>query len=132
MMDEPDEGRRRRRRAGAPALATGVALVLLGVLFLLQNEGMLRPSGNWWAFFLLVPAVALAGTALSRYQAADGRLTADARGALTAAVFLGALALSFLLDVDWGMWWPAFIVLAGVAVLLNWGSVARGAGHREP
>ncbi len=84
MVDGHDRGR--RRGVGAPTWVGGAALVLLGVLFLLQNLGLVRLTGNWWALFILVPALVLAGTAVTRYRAAGGRLTAEVRGALTGAV----------------------------------------------
>jgi hypothetical protein len=119
----------RLRRAGAPALVSAAALVLLAALFLLQNLGLFQLTGNWWALFLLVPALFLAGTALTRYRAAGGRFTA-AGGALSGALFLGAVALMFLLDLDLGVWWPVFVILAAVAALLNWTRIAGGAGRR--
>ena len=94
--------------------------MLLGGLFLLETLGLLRLPGTWGSLVLLVPALVLVRTAVTRSRAAGGRLTAEARGALTGAVCLGVVVLLVLLDLDWGRWWPILVVLAGSAALLNW------------
>jgi hypothetical protein len=43
------------------SLAGGTILVVLGVLFLLSNQGILPPFGRllstWWPLFLIVPGI---------------------------------------------------------------------------
>jgi hypothetical protein len=98
----------------------GVVLILVGVVFLLQNFGMFQPTGNWWAVFMLIPVVILAGNAMREYRSAGDRLTPAARGSAAGALVLIVIALMFLFNLDWGRYWPLILIAAGIAALLGW------------
>lgn len=99
--------------------AGGAILILLGFLFLAWNLGLIPLSGNWWAAFLLIPTVVLFGSALQTYSRNGGRLTRPVAGQITGGIFPLAVALIFLLHLNWGQVWPIFIVLAGLSALLQ-------------
>ena len=94
----------------------GLGLVLLGLVFLLNNLGYLA-VGNWWALFILLPAAGGYINAYLQYRDA-GRLTAAARGSLIGGVIFTLIATLLLFELDWGKLWPLFIIVAGISALL--------------
>ncbi len=105
-------------RGSRGAWIGGAILVILGLVFLLQNMGLFVLV-NWWALFILIPAVAAFGSAWRSYQAAGGRLTGGARGSLIGGLVLVLVAAVFLFGLNWGVVGPLLIVLAGIGLLLN-------------
>lgn len=93
----------------------GAFLILLGVTFLLQNMGIpFLP--NWWALFILIPALGAYVSAWDNYQ--DNRqLTRGGAGSLTAGILLTILALAFLLNLDVGLFWPLLLIVGGLVLL---------------
>lgn len=97
----------------------GVVLILLGGIFLLQNTGIIEGFDNWWALFILIPAVGSFTTAWRTYQQAGNQWTAAATGALLGGLVLTSLSAMFLFGLDIGMWWPIFLIAGGIATLLG-------------
>lgn len=113
--------RREERRAGrgsSGAWFGGAILIILGIIFLLQNMGALALE-NWWALFILLPAVGAFGNAWRAYQNSGGRLTAPARGSLIGGLVLTMIAAVFLFNLQWGILGPVILILAGIGILLN-------------
>jgi len=104
------EARERHKRATAAVF--GVILIGLGVIFLLQNFGIVdagRP-GDWWPLILI-------GFGVSSLVAPKDAGDASA-GVVATAV--GAFFLLRNFDViDWRLRdiWPAFLVLGGVSLI---------------
>jgi hypothetical protein len=107
--------RRAARYAGGGTWVVGVALIILGGVFMFQNMGALLIH-NWWALFILLPALGSFATAYGAYRS-SGRLTPLARNSLVGGLILTAIAGFFLLDLDWARWWPTLLILAGVGAL---------------
>lgn len=96
----------------------GLIIIAIGVILLAQN---LIPGfylHNWWALFILIPAIGSLAGAFSQYRAA-GRVTPAVRGSLTGGLLLSFVAAIFLFDWSWGKLWPVFIIFAGLAILFN-------------
>ena len=113
--DQPGGGR--RRRPSSNAWMGGVILIVIGVVFLLGNVSGFRLD-NWWALFILIPAVASLGNAWRAYRGSDKQFTGSVRSSLIGGLVLLAVAGIFLFNLDWGRVWPIFLVLAGVGALL--------------
>lgn len=111
--------RRAERHAGGYSWVGGVVLILLGAIFLLQNTGLMRGFDNWWALFILIPAVGSFATAWRMYQQAGKAWTTAAAGPLLGGLVLSSLAAMFLFGLDIGMWWPLFLIIGGIAILLG-------------
>ncbi len=109
--------RRAARYAGGGTWIVGVALIILGGIFMLQNMGTVLIH-NWWALFILLPALGSFATAYGAYRN-SGRLTVVARSSLIGGLILTAIAAFFLLDLDWARWWPTLLILVGVGALTN-------------
>jgi len=115
--------RREERRAArggrnGGAWVGGAVLIILGIVFLLQNTGAFSLE-NWWALFILIPARGAFGRAWRTYQDAGGRITAAVRSALIGGVVLTMVSAAFLFNLNWGLLAPVLILLAGIGLLIN-------------
>jgi hypothetical protein len=125
MLSRHEERQRRREerwaarggRHGGTWVLGGI-LILLGIIFLLQNMGLAFLS-NWWALFILLPAFGAFTAAWRTYQGAGGHLTAASRGSLIGGLVLTMIAAIFLFNLNWTILGPALLILAGIGILLN-------------
>ncbi|HKW78147.1 MAG TPA: hypothetical protein VJQ09_03545 [Candidatus Limnocylindria bacterium] len=99
---------------------TGVALIVLGLVFLAQNWFGYELR-NWWALFILIPAAGSFSAALAAWRSGAAR---EVAGSFTTGLVLTATAAIFLLDLPWDRVWPLLVIIAGVGLLLP--SLARG------
>ena len=118
LEGKDDPGRMRRRR---PAWIAGAVLILVGVVFIVQNVTGLSLD-NWWALFFLIPA---GGSLWSAYSLSrrKGRFMPASTGPLVGGLILLTLTVVFLFKLDWGAVWPVFLIVAGGGIL--WGAFAR-------
>ena len=98
-------------------LGYGLLLILAGTAFLGAAQFFNRE--NWWAVFILLPALGLLGAAALAASLARGAFTSWARLALGAGLVVLAVALMFTLDLDWGVAWPVMVIVPGLALMLN-------------
>ncbi len=119
MSSDPQAPETRRgRRTGAPSWAIGGVLVLVGIIYLVRNvTGVM--FGNWWALFILIPAIGSFVTSYEMWVRNDRRFTAASRGPLIGGIVLLGVTAMFLFSLDWGKVWPLFIILVGVGALLS-------------
>ncbi len=97
----------------------GIVLILLGGIFLLRNTGLIESFDNWWALFMLIPAVGSFAAAWRIYQQSGNQWTSAATGSLIGGLVLCSISAMFLFGLDIGMWWPLFLIIGGVATLLG-------------
>ena len=97
----------------------GLALIAVGLVFLVQNFTGIG-LGNWWALFILIPALWAFWRAWSLYQE-DRHITRRVANTIYGGVFPFIVAMIFLLNLDWGRIWPVFLVAAGVGVVFGLG-----------
>lgn len=103
--------------------ATGLVVIVVGVLFLLRNLGISLPFmqlHNWWALFILLGAIPSLAYAVQRYRSvgqADYRVL---HSLLTAAAVV-MVAVLFLLDLSWERWWPLFVIYGGLWMFVRGG-----------
>jgi len=107
-----------RRRSHSSAWIGGLVLIAIGVILLLQNLNLFVEPFNWWALFILIPAVAAFAEAWRHYQEA-GRLTRKATGSLIGGLLLLSIAVVFLFNLDWGLFWPLILIVIGIGALLD-------------
>jgi cation transport ATPase len=93
----------------------GALLILLGVALLMQNLG-LPFFTNWWALFILIPAFWAYVAAWDIYQE-NHRLTRRVASSLTVGILFTILTLIFLFNLTVGFFWPALLILGGLALL---------------
>ena len=114
MNEMPSSESSAKNRSGS--VIGGIFLIGLGVIFFLQNLGWFY-VGNWWAFFILLGTAGAWGSALHIYQRNGQRITHGVIGNFIGGLFPLAVALIFLLNLDWGTMWPVFLVIAGIAIM---------------
>lgn len=106
--------------SGSLAWVAGVILILLGVAFLMQNMGRFSiPLHNWWALFIMLPALGAFEAALRTYKNNDNRLVASARGSLFTGVILTLVTAILLFELSWVYFGPVLLILAGIGVFAN-------------
>lgn len=97
-----------------------VAIIAIGALFLAGNLGVdlaFFRHGNWWAWFILIGALAPLTGAWEAWRR-SGRFDGEVGYCLLAASAVVLVAAMFLLGLDWGQWWPLFVILGGLFTLL--------------
>lgn len=109
--------RRAVRHENAPWLG-GLILIALGIIFLLQNTGLFYLQ-NWWALFILIPAIGSFGAAYAVYRNNGNRLNAAVRGSVLGGIVFTLISGAFLFGVNFSIFWPVLLILAGVGLLLN-------------
>lgn len=128
MAEDINGQERRRVRRGDSSLWGAVILILVGGYFLLQQTGLIRGVFNWWALFILIPAVSSLAAAWAIFRANDYRLNAAVVSPAGGGAVILTVALMFLLNLDWGIYWPLMIVVPGLTMLLS-GLVSLGSGE---
>lgn len=106
-----------RRAGGSGSWVVGAVLILVGIFIILQNLTWFELE-NWWALFILIPALGAFGNAWRAYKR-DERLSAPARASLISGVILMMVTAIFLLGLNWTILGPVLLILAGVGLLLN-------------
>jgi hypothetical protein len=117
------EIRREERRAGrgersGSAWLIGVILIAIGLIWMFPRLQIFSFT-NWWALFILIPAVAAFGNAWRAYKNAGNHMDAQARGSLFGGLLLTCVAAAFLLNLNWAIVGPVLIILLGVGLLIN-------------
>lgn len=97
----------------------GAVLVLLGLLFLLQNTGILPTRNwNWLALLLFIPALAALGGAWFSYNV-TGSLDRRARSGILWGLALAALATALFFNLGLGLFLPLLLIVGGAALFIN-------------
>lgn len=113
---EEDEQPVLEKKDGPPWIAGGV-LLLMGLLLLVSRITG-APFNNWWALFILIPALGSLYVALTNYSRV-GAMTEAVRKPLTGGLILLLVSVIFLFDLDWGAFWPFLLIIAGGLMLLT-------------
>ncbi len=108
----------RRRGRGREPWLMGVILILVGAVFLLQNFTGIYFE-NWWALFILIPAFGSFSRGWQAMQNANGQVSAHARSGFIGGLVLTAVAAILFFSLDWVIFGPILLILAGLAMLLN-------------
>jgi hypothetical protein len=119
--------RRERREEGLAdpsrggAWVAGFILIILGAVFLMRNTGIFNfPLRNWWALFILIPAVGALDTALRVYRRAGNQLNRVARSSLLVGLVLVFVTVMFLFEISWAFFGPLLLILVGIALIVNY------------
>ncbi len=98
----------------------GIILIVLGGLFLMRTMGTDVPLTNWWALFILIPAVGALSAAWRMYLDAGYQLNAQARGSLLVGLVLTFITFMFLFGISWTYAGPILIIVVGILILINY------------
>ncbi len=116
MRETPEKANKKPEKSGGSGWV-GFMLIVLGIIFLAQQFGSFT-FRNWWAIFILIPAFSAFGGAFNMWRR-DGMLHFGVWSAFYGGLFPLAVALMFLFDLDWGLYWPIFIILPGFGTLIS-------------
>jgi hypothetical protein len=99
-------------------LIFGGVLILIGLIFLVQNLTDFRLGNwNWWALFILIPAIGSLSNVWRIYQT-NGRVTAAARGSLVFGLAMLLVATILMFNLSWSVMWPFFLIVFGIGALI--------------
>lgn len=118
-MRNPDTGSRSR----TGEVVAGLIVILVGLVFLADNFDIDLPLfgwHNWWALFILIGAAAPASRAIDRYRQV-GAIDAQVAHVMVSALAVIAVALMFMLNASFSLWWPIFLVIGGLSMLVPGG-----------
>jgi hypothetical protein len=106
----------RKSRYGSRAgeIVAGAVAILIGLVFLANNFGIGFPIfgwHNWWALFILIGAAVPAIRAM-------GVIDAQVVHWMVSALMVATVAQMFLLEVSFSVWWPIFLVIGGLSMLI--------------
>ena len=101
-----------------PAWIAGGVLILIGIVFIVRNVTGLELH-NWWALFILIPALGSLATAWQMFEKNGRRFTAASRGPFIGGIVLLAIAAIFLFSLDWAIAWPFLLILGGGALVIT-------------
>ena len=99
----------------------GIVVIVAGALFLLRNFGIPLPFEslhNWWALFILLGAAPSLSFAFYRLRT-TGRVDAAVLHSLMSAAAVITVALFFLLELSWRLWWPLFVIYGGLWMIVK-------------
>lgn len=118
LREEQREERREGKSGGA--WIWGVVLILMGALFLFQNIGKFNfPFYNWWALFILIPALGALSDAYRKYRESGNQVTRSVRNSLFGGIILLIVTVTLLFNLSWTYLGPALIILVGLGLLLG-------------
>lgn len=101
----------------------GLVLIALGGIFMLQRVGIVSLR-NWWALFILIPVFSAFASAVRMWQR-DGMFHFGVWSTFYGGIFPLAVAMMFLLELDWGVYWPIFVIIGGFGSIINGFPFAR-------
>ena len=119
-MEEPNKINRGNRNRSS-SLWIGLIFVFGGIAVLLNQFELLPFELNWWALFIMLPAVGFLSGAYNRFRSHGDAFSMDV--AFTALIGLFLIALSFSLlvgaawNINWSLFWPVILILAGLGMI---------------
>jgi hypothetical protein len=110
------------RHHGRGGWVLAVVLIIIGIVFLIKNMGWVGDwsFNNWWALFILIPAVGSFGNAWSSYVSAGRRFDAAVGRSVMFGVLFVAITIIFLLQLNWDKFWPVILIIIGLGLVLGW------------
>jgi hypothetical protein len=97
--------------------ATGLALILVGGLFLLHTLNLITIAiYNWWAVFILIPGLNMAIKGWQGYGRTGAK---SARRTGFWGLVLILVAFGFFLNISWSYIFPAILIGVGLYILLT-------------
>ena len=98
-------------------LSGAATLIILGVIFLLWQNGVLNLADNWWAIFIALPAAVMLYSAYLAFNRA-GRVTSDVRKYVTGGTIVAVVAFIAATN-QWAALWPLFLIVPGILMLFG-------------
>ncbi|MBC7185506.1 MAG: hypothetical protein H5U38_00575 [Calditrichaeota bacterium] len=114
-MAEQEAHRGGQQHAALSGVVSGLAIVWLGIVFLLDRRGVLAPGVGWVWYFLFGLGVILLLEVIARHVLPQYRQRSAGR--LVAAVALMAIGAWQITGL--GEWWPLLLIAAGLVLIVG-------------
>ncbi len=101
----------------------GLAFIGGGALVLLNQTGLLSIQFNWWALFILLPAIGSLNGAYNRYRATNNLFDMGVMMPALIGLFMLGLMVNLLSgngwDFNWNLFWPAIMIIIGLGMIFG-------------
>jgi hypothetical protein len=95
----------------------GLIILIIGVFFLLQRLNIVTFK-NWWAVFILIPAISSLGNFFQDHNRERAFRFSQVSNIL-GILFPVSVACIFLFELSWQIYWPVLVILAGFSMFLS-------------
>ena len=101
----------------------GLIFIGGGAIALLNQMDILSLKLNWWALFILIPAIGSFSGAYNRYRAINNLFDMSVMMPALIGLFLIALAFNLLVgngwNFNWGLYMPIIFILIGLGMIFG-------------
>ena len=101
----------------------GLAFIAGGVTVLLNQSGLLSFDFNWWAFFIVIPAIGSFRNAYDRYRATNNLFDMGVMMPALIGLFMIGLMYNLLSgngwDFNWNLLWPLMFIIIGLGMIFG-------------
>ncbi|RIK32619.1 MAG: hypothetical protein DCC56_02060 [Anaerolineae bacterium] len=116
-------GNSKRNWGFSSNLWIGLAFIGGGALILLNQTGLLSIQFNWWALFILFPAIGSLSSAYNRYRATNNLFDMGVMMPALIGLFMLGLMVNLLSgngwDFNWNLFWPAIMIIMGLGMIFG-------------
>ena len=104
-------------------LWVGFAFIAGGVMVLLNQSGLVSLEFNWWALFIVIPAIGSLSNAYKRYRVTNNLF--DMSVMMPALIGLFMIGLMFNLlsgngwNFNWNLFWPLMFIIIGLGMIFG-------------
>lgn len=113
----------KRNWATSSNLWIGLAFIAGGVVVLLNQSGVLSIKFNWWAFFIVIPAIGSLHNAYRRYRATNNLFDMGVMIPALMGLFMIGLMYNLLSgngwNFNWNLLWPAMFIIIGLGMIFG-------------
>jgi len=113
----------KRNWATSSNLWIGLAFIAGGVVVLLNQSGALSIKFNWWAFFIVIPAIGSLHNAYRRYRATNNLFDMGVMIPALMGLFMIGLMYNLLSgngwNFNWNLLWPAMFIIIGLGMIFG-------------
>lgn len=101
----------------------GLAFITGGIIVLLNQTGLVSFDFNWWALFIIFPAIGSFSTAYKCYRATNNLFEMGVMMPVLIGLFMLALAYNLLMgngwNFNWNFLWPAIFIIIGLGMIFS-------------
>lgn len=101
----------------------GLAFIAGGAIVLLNQTGLVSFDFNWWALFIIFPAIGSFSGAYKRYRATNNLFDMGVMIPVLMGLFMLALAFNLLSgngwNFNWNLLWPAMFIIIGLGMIFG-------------
>ena len=113
----------KRNWVPSSSLWIGLAFIAGGAMVLLNQSGLLSFKLNWWAFFILIPAIGSFSNAYHRYRATNNLFEMSVMMPAVIGLVMIGLMINLLIgngwNFNWNLIWPIMLIIIGLGMVFG-------------